>query len=122
MLFRSEDFTKVVTNFIEEEIKNIGSKSKESSEKMFEVFTDSTWYKTIKPNWIPFLIKNEMLSAEQETFIEDKIADWENKLTPASFAWIYILVIAIALVFILLIIIRRKKGINSIIEQERKSD
>ncbi len=117
-----EDFTKVVTNFIEEEIKNIGSKSKESSEKMFEVFTDSTWYKTIKPNWIPFLIKNEMLSAEQETFIEDKIADWENKLTPASFAWIYILVIALVVVFIIVIFLKRKKGMTSISDLRNKPD
>jgi len=117
-----EEFTNVITSFIDEEIKNIGVKSQEGSEETFKNFTDSTWLRTIKPDWIPFLIENEMLSAEQETSIENKITDWQNKLAPASFAWIYILVIAIAVIFIFIIILKRKKGMNSISDLRNKPD
>ena len=37
-----------------------------------------------------------MVSEEQVTKIENKIADWKARLTPASFDWIYVLVAVIA--------------------------
>ena len=117
-----EEFTNVITGFIDEEIKNIGVKSQEGSEETFKNFTDSTWLKTIKPDWIPFLIENEMLTTEQKASIENKITDWQNKLMPSSFAWIYILVIAIAVVFIFIIILKRKKGMTSISDLRNKPD
>lgn len=93
-----EQFTNVVTSFIDDEIKNIGVKSVEESESSFSSFTDSTWFKVIGPKWIPYLLDNQMLTTEQKDSIESKISVWKQKITPASLDWIYILVGVLAVV------------------------
>ena len=91
-----EEFTNVLTSFIDEAIKNIGVKSPEESNLTYSSFSDSTWFKVISPNWIPFLIDNEMLDSKQERKVELKISDWKGRLTPSSFGWMYVLVAVIA--------------------------
>ena len=90
------EFTNVLTSFIDEAIKNIGVKSPAESNLTYSSFSDSTWFKVISPDWIPFLIDNEMLDANQERNVEIKISDWKGRLTPSSFGWIYVLVAVIA--------------------------
>ena len=91
-----EEFTNVLTSFIDDAIKNIGVKSPAESNLTYSLFSDSTWFKVISPDWIPFLIDNEMLDANQERNVEIKISDWKGRLTPSSFGWIYVLVAVIA--------------------------
>ncbi|UCH65407.1 MAG: hypothetical protein JSW63_12515 [Ignavibacterium sp.] len=91
-----DEFTNVLTSFIDEEIKNIGVKSLDESEKTYSIFVDSTWFKVINHKWIPYLIENEMLSIESKERIELKISDWKGRLTPSSFDWIYVLVALLA--------------------------
>ena len=93
-----EKFTTVITSFIDDEIKNIGVKSPEESEKAYSMFSDSTWFRVINPKWIPYLLENKMLTQEQKKSIDAKIADWTARLTPASFDWAYILVALLAIV------------------------
>jgi len=93
-----EKFTSVITSFIDDEIKNIGVKSPEESENAYAMFSDSTWFKVINPKWIPYLLENKMLSREQKKSIDAKIADWNARLTPASYDWVYILVAVLAVV------------------------
>ena len=92
----SEEFANVLTSFIDEAIKNIGVKSPAESNLTYSSFSDSTWFKVISPNWIPFLIDNKMLDAYQERNVEIKISDWKGRLTPSSFGWMYVLVAVIA--------------------------
>jgi len=92
----SEEFANVLTSFIDEAIKNIGVKSPAESNLTYSLFSDSTWFKVISPNWIPFLIDNKMLEANQERNVEIKISDWKGRLTPSSFGWMYVLVAVIA--------------------------
>ncbi len=91
-----EEFTNVLTSFIDDAIKNIGVKSPAESNLTYSSFSDSTWFKVISPDWIPFLIDNEMLDTKQERNVELKISDWKGRLTPSSFGWIYVLVAVIA--------------------------
>ncbi len=91
-----EEFTNVLTSFIDDAIKNIGVKSPEESNLAYSSFSDSTWFKVISPNWIPYLIDNKMLNVIQKHSIEVKISDWKGRLTPSSFDWIYVLVAVIA--------------------------
>ncbi len=91
-----EEFTNVLTSFIDDAIKNIGVKSPAESNLTYSSFSDSTWFKVISPNWMPFLIDNEMLDTKQERNVELKISDWKGRLTPSSFGWIYVLVAVIA--------------------------
>jgi len=91
-----EDFTNTLLSFIKDKIKTIGVKSSEESDKTYTLFADSTWFKVISPKWLPYLIDNKLLFAEQKRKIESEIADWKGRLTPASFDWIYVLVAVIA--------------------------
>jgi hypothetical protein len=91
-----EEFTNVLSSFIDNAIKNIGVKSSEESNLTYSLFSDSTWFKFIIPNWIPYLIDNEMLDDKQRSKIEDKISDWKGRLTPSSFGWVYVLVALMA--------------------------
>ncbi len=91
-----EEFTNVLTSFIDEAIKNIGVKSPAESNLTYSLFSDSTWFKVISPYWIPYLIDNEMLDVKQKNKVEDKIYDWKGRLTPSSFDWMYVLVAVIA--------------------------
>jgi len=91
-----DEFTNVLTSYIDEEIKNIGVISIEQSEYNYALFADSTWFKVIGRRWIPYLIENEMLTSESKNKIESKISDWKGRLTPSSFDWVYVLVAVIA--------------------------
>jgi len=91
-----EEFTNVLISFIDDAIKNIGVKSPEGSNLTYSSFSDSTWFKVIGPNWVPYLIDNEMLDLEQKSKVEVKISDWKGRLTPSSFDWMYVLVAVIA--------------------------
>jgi len=91
-----EDFTNTLLSFIKDNIKTIGIKSSEESDKSYTLFADSTWFKVISPKWLPYLIENNLLLIQEKIKIESKIADWKGRLTPASFDWIYVLVAVIA--------------------------
>ena len=91
-----EEFTNVLTSFIDDAIKNIGVVSSEESNLTYSSFSDSTWFKVVSPKWILFLISNEMLDVLQNRKIEDKISDWKGRLTPSSFDWVYVLVAILA--------------------------
>lgn len=91
-----EEFTNVLISFIDDAIKNIGVKSPEGSNLTYSSFSDSTWFKVISANWVPYLIDNEMLDLEQKSKVEVKISDWKGRLTPSSFDWMYVLVAVIA--------------------------
>ena len=91
-----EEFTNVLTSFIDEAIKNIGVKSSEESNLTYSLFSDSTWFKVISTDWIPYLIENEMLDDKQNHTVEAKITDWKGRLTPSSLGWVYVLVAVMA--------------------------
>ena len=110
-----EVFTNVVTQFISDEIKNYGVKSKEESEQIFSVFTDSVWFNKISTEWMPYLIDNKLLSIQQKDGIEKKIAEWKSVVAPQSYTWLYA-VIGLAAVFIVIlaIILRKKKPLKDV--------
>jgi len=91
-----EEFTNVISSYIDDAIKNIGVKSSEESNFTYSSFSDSTWFKVISPKWIPYLIDNKMLDVSQNRKIVDKISDWKGRLTPTSFDWVYVLVAILA--------------------------
>jgi hypothetical protein len=91
-----EEFTKEITSFIDEAIKNIGVKSSEESNITYSSFSDSTWFKVVSPDWMPYLIDNKMLDVKQNSKIEVRLADWKERVTPPSFGWVYVLVAVMA--------------------------
>jgi len=105
-----DDFTNVLSQYIADEIKNYGVKSKEESENAYTLFADSVWFKTISSEWMPYLIDNKLLATEQKDAIEKKISEWKSVVSPQSLTWLYA-VAGLAIVFIigLVILLRKKK-------------
>jgi len=113
----SDDFTKIITNFIDEEIKSFGVKSKEESERVFSVFADSIWYKTINTEWMPYLVDNKMITTEQKDKIDQKISEWKDLVAPSYSIWIYILSAVILIIIIVFAFMKlKKKGNNTKLE------
>ncbi len=104
------DFTTVITGFINDEIKNYGVKSKEESERTFAVFADSVWFSKITTEWMPYLLEHKLLSTAQKDEIEKKLAEWKSIVAPKDNTWLYA-VIGLAVLFIvaLYFILRKKK-------------
>lgn len=85
------EFTNSVLMFIGDELKNLGVKSDEDSKKVYAQFADSTWFATIQPVWMNYLIENKMLTNENKDKMESKIAEWKNALYPSNW-WIYLII------------------------------
>ncbi|HSL90976.1 MAG TPA: hypothetical protein VK870_16870 [Ignavibacteriaceae bacterium] len=109
-----QEFTVELTRFIDEEFKNYGIKSKEDSERIYASFVDSTWFKYVQPEWIPYLIDNKMLTAQQKSLIEAKVTEWKNVVFPRDITWVYYVIAALLLVTFLYFLLKRKsKTLNA---------
>jgi hypothetical protein len=105
-----EQFVNSVNSFIDDEIKNLGVKSKEESERTYLAFTDSVYFNAVQPTWIPVLIENNMMTEANKDSIEVRIGTWKEQVAPSSgFNWIYI---ALGAVILFLIIALFLKGRN----------
>lgn len=85
------EFTNVVTQYISDEIKNYGVKSKQDSEAAYNLFADGVWFKTISNEWMPYLLDNNLLTAQQKDTIENKLAEWKSIVSPHNNMLYYIL-------------------------------
>jgi hypothetical protein len=110
------EFTEVLTNYIQDEINNAKVKG-EASKNDYTTFADSAWYGNIKPTWIPYLLGNNMLSVAQKDTIEANISKWKDIVSPGMSYLIYI-AIAIILIIIIVLIIRRKPKRKPIVDNE----
>jgi hypothetical protein len=105
-----DEFTSAVALYIDDEIKSIGVKSKESSEKAFHTLVDSTWYSTVQPVWINHLIESGMFSDENKNNIESNIAQWKDAVYPSNW-WIYFLIaVLLILAAVAIIVIKNRKS------------
>jgi len=106
-----KEFTSVVTNYIDDEIKNAEEKGDGEAEATYNKFADSTWYEEIEPNWVPFLIDNDMLTENDKDSIEVSIASWKDTVYPGGFNWLYVIIAVLVIaVFILLFTRKPKRG------------
>jgi len=107
-----DEFTTSVEMFVGDELKNLGIKSDEESKRIYAQFADSTWFATIQPVWMNYLVENKLLSDENKNKMENKIAEWKGALYPSTW-WIYLIIavviIAGAGVFFF---IKRKKPVS----------
>jgi hypothetical protein len=105
-----QEFTDILTEFIEDEIKNYGVKDKGESELTYLQFTDSVWFKSVNPDWIPYLVENNLLNNEQKNYIEGKIAKWKAIVAPSNLAWVYIILAVAVINAVIFIIVKRRKN------------
>jgi len=108
-----DEFVNTIKLFIEDEIKNLGVKSDEASEKTYVNFTDSTWFASIKPQWVPYLMEGGLLTVEQKDEVEKNIEEWKDEIYPSKL-WLYVVmwcgIVIIIIPAVLILIKRRKKS------------
>jgi len=108
-----EEFTNSVDMFIGDELKNLGVKSEEESKRVYAQFADSTWFASIQPVWMNYLIENKMLTDENKSKMESKIAEWKSALYP-SYWWIYLIIAVIVIAGAAFFFMKRKKPKSSV--------
>jgi|SRR5690554_788023 len=102
-----KEFTAVIINYINDEIKNADINN--NAEATYKKFVDSTWYKSVKPEWVVFLKDNEMLEEEEEDSIEVMIASWKNTVYPDGVNWLYIVIAVLVIALLIFLFIRKNK-------------
>lgn len=103
------EFTAVIAQFISDEIKNYGVKDKTESEKTYSVFADSVWFKSVSKDWIPYLLENNLLTAEQKESVEKKISEWKSTVFPTDLTWLYGLIVLVIIIVVVVLIFKKKK-------------
>jgi len=107
-----DEFVNTIKLFVEDEIKNLGVKSSDASEKTYVNFTDSTWFAVVKPMWVPYLIEGGLLTEKQKDEVEMSIEEWKSELYPSKW-WLYVVLwfaIVIIIIPAILLIRKRKKS------------
>ncbi|MEW5844381.1 MAG: hypothetical protein AB1775_14070 [Bacteroidota bacterium] len=108
-------FVNSVSSFVDDELKNLPVKGSSQAKETFYMFTDSVYFKTVQPTWIPILIENNMMSSANKDTIEKRISTWKEKVAPASkWNWVYFVggFIIIALLVAYFMKGRKKQPIN----------
>ena len=101
------EFTDVVNNYIQDEIKNAKVKG-EASAKDYETFADTAWFGNIKPTWMSYLVDNNMLTDAQKDSIEANIAKWKDVAKPGENWILYIIIALIVIIIAVLVVVKRK--------------
>jgi len=116
MSFKSgAEFTNSVDMFIGDELKNLGVKSDEESKRTYSQFADSTWFASIQPIWMNYLVENKMLTDENKNKMESKIAEWKSALYP-SYWWIYLIIALVVIAGAVFFFIKRRKPASNVSE------
>jgi len=108
-----DEFTTSVEMFVGDELKNLGIKSDEESKRIYAQFADSTWFATIQPVWMNYLVENKLLSEENKNKMESKIAEWKGALYPSNW-WIYLIIAVVVIAGAgLFFFMKRKKTVSN---------
>lgn len=112
--YNGNEFTEIITSFINDEIKSYGVKNKEESQRIYSIFVDSVWYKTISNEWMPYLLENNMLKTQQKEMIEKKIAEWKETISPKDLTLIYVGVGVLIVLIVTFFLLKKKNGTKEV--------
>ncbi|MEW6702120.1 MAG: hypothetical protein AB1298_05325 [Bacteroidota bacterium] len=117
-----EQFVNSVNSFVDDEIKNYGIKSSKESINTFYLFTDSVYFKSVQPVWIPVLIENNMMTEANKDSVERRIAVWKEKVAPAGFNWTYLLFGVVIAALIAAYFMKGKKKRTVALEEKKEEE
>lgn len=103
-----QEFTVEVTRFIDEELKNYNIKSKEQSERVYTMFADSSWFKSIQTDWLPYLTDNKMITPQQKQLMETKVSEWKSVVFPRDISWAYYVIAVLLIGAVVFFFLKRK--------------
>jgi len=109
---RGDQFVNSVNTFVDDEMKNYGVKRSSESENTYYSFTDSVYFKTVQPVWVPLLIENNMMTEANKDSVEKRIAVWKEKVAPGSkMNWVYIGGAAVIVFLVIAYFMKGKKKV-----------
>lgn len=117
-----EQFVNSIYSFVDDEIKNYGVKSSTESQNTFYLFTDSVYFKSVQPVWIPILIENNMMTKANKDSVEKRIAVWKEKVAPEKFNWIYLLFGVVIAALIVAYFMKGKKKKTVVFEEKNEEE
>ncbi len=101
-----KEFTGTLTSFIDNQMKNV---SGSDSKKNYQVFADSIWNTSIKPDWIPYLTSHNLLSEGNLGIIQAKISQWQSSIGSGGMVWLYI-IIGVIIILAIIFLVRSKSS------------
>ena len=113
-----DQFAYSVNSYIDQEMNKISNGNKTSSAELFNLFSDSVYYKSVRSHWIPALLQYNMMNAANKDTIETKMAAWKNIIYPAPTNWPVILIVLALVVLVVLFVVGIKMREKSKIVQQ----
>ncbi|MBI4427749.1 MAG: hypothetical protein HY562_01370 [Ignavibacteriales bacterium] len=86
-----KEFYENLSEFIEDEIKNVHHEADDTRYRRYVIFSDSIWNNDVRPNWLPLLVERGELSDSLSEELEGRINSWRKTVQPPS-TILYILV------------------------------
>jgi len=108
------EFENIILSYIEDEINNGENTLDLQKDKNYVFFAERVWGDIIKADWIPLLISENLLTAEQVISIEDKLTEWKDSTSGSKSYFIYAIIILLAIIILVSLYIIKKKNKNSI--------
>lgn len=101
----AEEFFANMSSYLDEEIRKARDEKDGQRYFRYEAFADSVWDMHLKPSWIPSMLEDGRLTAEQVKQIESKVDEWGDIVSPPLTA-VYI-VVGLVMIVVLLYLYRR---------------
>ena len=107
-----DEFERSCISYINKEINNPDQHKKIAKEQTYLFFAERVWNEQIKKDWLPLLLKNNMITDYQVKNIDAKIAEWKTNIGNSKSILIYGVIVILALLIIgsLIFISRRNKS------------
>lgn len=114
------EFTSAVNSFINHEIKSVPEKGDRDAIISYKNFTEKVWYSEVEPQWMPFLIKYDLIEKEQKDTIEVMLASWRDTVYPGGVNWLLVVVgvIIIAIITVLFTRMSARRKVKPAITEE----
>ncbi len=78
-----EQLTQSILSYMNAEISSVGRTNSRDAENIFSKFTNDIYFKSVKPNWFPLLIKNNIIKQTDQDSIENNIVRWQSQISPS---------------------------------------
>lgn len=117
-----KEFEDVVISYIDRQIKNPDDLEEVSRDQTYTFFAERAWKDKVKSNWMPFLISNELISTQQITSIENKLAEWKDSTSGSRSYLIYSIIILLAIIIIISLYLVNKTKKQKTVELDLSAD
>lgn len=103
----SDEFVANLGNYFDEQTNDSKSSSDEKASRL-KHFLDDVWNPSINSQWLPTLIDAGIITRDQESQLQTKLATWEAATKP-SHMFLYVAIFVVILLIVIVVVIRNRK-------------